>query len=84
MQVLVLEGGAYGKRLGKICEVMGVEHHVESFPENDFVDPSRVKELLQKDGTFTTVGVVHSETSSGVINPVSEIGKVVKEVLPGQ
>lgn len=81
-KVLILETGAYGKRLAKICEVMGVEAHVLSFPEHDYVDVPVVEEFLKKDKSFTTVAMIHCETSSGVFNPVEEVGKVVKEQVP--
>lgn len=83
-QVLCIENGAYGKRLGKVCDVMGVEYKVLSFPEDKYVDPKKVEELLKKDSSFTLVAMVHCETSSGVINPVADVGKVVKKNLPGE
>ena len=82
--MLILENGAYGKRMGKICEVLQVSFHVESFPEDSKVDPARVEEILRNDPSFTNICIVHCETSSGVINPVEEVGKVVKKFIPGK
>ena len=82
--MLVLENGAYGKRLGKVCEVMGVEVEVISFPENDFVDLQKVESMLKGNNSYTLVAMVHCETSSGVINPVEGVGKIVKQYLPGK
>ena len=82
-QVLCIENGAYGKRLGKVCDVMGVDYEVLSFPENTRVDPQKVEELLRADNSIVLVSVVHCETSSGVINPVEEVGRVVRKTLPG-
>lgn len=81
-KVLILENGAYGKRMAKICETMGVDHHMESFPEDSKVNVSSVADILSKDKSFTLVCVVHCETSSGVINPVVDVGKVVKDNIP--
>lgn len=83
-QVLCIENGAYGKRLGKVCEVMGIEYKVLSFPEDKYVDPKKVEEFLNGDNSITLVAVIHCETSSGVINPVVDVGKVVKKILPGK
>jgi 2-aminoethylphosphonate-pyruvate transaminase len=41
-----------------------------------------VKELLQKGEQYTMVAVVHCETSTGVINPIEELGKAVKQCQP--
>ena len=69
--------------MGKICDGMGVEYHLESFSEDSKVDVCRVADILSKDKSFTLVCVTHCETSSGVINPVVAVGKVVKEHIPG-
>ncbi|KAL5008652.1 hypothetical protein ScPMuIL_014233 [Solemya velum] len=81
-KVLILENGAYGKRMKKICELMQLPFFIASFPENEIVDLSRVEKILEKDDSFTMVSIVHCETSSGVINPVESIGEVVKRFLP--
>ncbi|KAL4238713.1 hypothetical protein ACF0H5_003420 [Mactra antiquata] len=81
-KVLVFENGAYGKRLGKVCEVMGVEVDVVSFPENEYVDVKKVESLLKGNNSYNLVAMVHCETSSGVFNPVVDVGKLVKKLNP--
>lgn len=81
-KVLILENGAYGKRMGKICECMGIDCHIESFPENNYVDVSRVENILKEDKSYTLVAIVHCETSSGVFNPVEQVGNIVKQYCP--
>ena len=70
--------------MGKTCEVLGHNVHVESFPENEKVNVSRVEEILKGDKSYTTVAMTHCETSSGVINPVEEVGKCVKACIPSK
>ena len=79
--VLILENGAYGKRMAKICQVLNISHQTMSFSEDSMVDPVKVKEAV-KNNQYSMVAVVHSETSSGVINPIDEIGKVLQELGP--
>lgn len=62
---LILENGAYGQRMAKMCKLIGAEYHLESFPENRSVDLNRVEDLLKRNNKFTNVGIVHSETTSG-------------------
>ncbi|KAK3087801.1 hypothetical protein FSP39_010725, partial [Pinctada imbricata] len=81
-KVLILENGAYGKRMGKICEVLNIPYHLESFSEDSKVDPGRVEELLRGDNSFTLVAIVQCETSSGVFNPVEKVGSIVKKIIP--
>lgn len=81
-KVLIIEGGAYGKRMGKICEVAGIDYVMLSGPENAKTDLNEVERILKEDSSFTNVAMVHCETTSGVINPVVEVGRLVKQLLP--
>lgn len=38
--------------------------------------------VLHKHSDATMVAIVHGETSSGVMNPVEEVGKLVHEICP--
>ena len=80
--MLILENGAYGKRMSKICDSVSIPYHTESFPENESVDLKRVEELLKGDN-YSLVSCVHCETSSGVFNPVEQVGQLVKRFSPG-
>ena len=68
----------------KICESAGIEVHTQSFREDCAVEPEVIEDALQGPVMYDLVAIVHSETSSGVINPVSEVGKIVKENNPGR
>ena len=78
-KLLVLANGAYGNRMGEIAEVLGINYIIEKFGDKAVVTPEKVRELLEKNPDITHVSVVHSETTSGILNPVFEIGKIVKE-----
>lgn len=76
--LLVLANGAYGARIAKIARVLRIPVVEEDFGETSPVDPARVAELLGAHPEVTHVAVVHCETTTGMLNPVSEIGRVVK------
>lgn len=76
-KLLILINGAYGKRMAKICSYYKRAHAVLEWAEDQPVDPAQVKAALEKDPTITHVAVVHCETTSGVLNPIAEVGKVV-------
>ena len=76
-KLLLLINGAYGRRAAKICDVIGRAHVDLDWPEDQAVDPARVAAALQGDAAITHVFVVHCETTSGVLNPVEQVGKVV-------
>ncbi|UJR10110.1 hypothetical protein I4U23_014332 [Adineta vaga] len=75
-RVLVIENGAYGQRMGKICRALSIPHDVLSFSETERVQTDKVAEKLQSN-QYTHVAMVHCETSSGILNPVDEVGQIV-------
>ena len=76
-RLLILVNGAYGRRMAEICAIIGRSHGVLEWPEDQPVDPVRVTEELKRDPSITDVAVVHVETTSGLLNPLSDIAAVV-------
>lgn len=79
-KLLVIINGAYGKRIRDIAQRHGIESVTIESPENTSPDPQQVRRCLTDDSQITHVAVVHCETSSGILNPVHEIGAVVGEL----
>ena len=77
-RLLICINGAYGKRMAKICQYHERSHTTVEFAEDEPVDPAAVEALLERDRTITHVAVVHSETTSGILNPLTEIARVVE------
>ena len=76
-KLLILVNGAYGRRMAQMCKYYGRAHAVYETPEDTPPDPAEVDARLAKDPAITHVAVVHCETTSGILNPVAEIGAVV-------
>ena len=77
-KVLVLINGAYGKRLAKICEVLGREFSTFETAEDQPTTAADVDRLLHADAAITHVALIHCETSTGILNPLPQIAEVVK------
>jgi 2-aminoethylphosphonate-pyruvate transaminase len=78
-KLLVLTNGAYGIRMGQMAQVFQMNHQVLSYAEDQKPDLKEIRALLEKDGNFTHIAVPHCETTSGILNPIREIGKLAKE-----
>jgi 2-aminoethylphosphonate-pyruvate transaminase len=78
-KLLVLVNGAYGKRMTRIAEYYNRACATLEWPEDKPVDPAAVASKLRSDPAITHVAVVHCETTSGVLNPVADVAKVVAE-----
>ena len=77
-KLLVVINGAYGKRIAKIASMLKVNTATLDFPENSPVDPQKVESVLKTDPKITSVAVTHCETTTGIINPIEQVGAVVK------
>jgi 2-aminoethylphosphonate-pyruvate transaminase len=75
--VLVLINGAYGKRMAKLTEMMGRRLSVFETAEDVPTTAADVARLLDGDASITHVGLVHCETSTGILNPLPEIADAV-------
>ena len=75
--LLVAQNGAYGRRLVDIATRLGIATHTVTFAEDQPVDPHAVDEALQAHPDVAVVACVHSETTSGLLNPIAAIGAVV-------
>jgi len=75
--VLVLVNGVFGKRMAEVAGRLRAQVDVLEFEWGTPVVPERVAGKL-KAKSYALVAVVHAETSTGVRNPVAEIGKLVK------
>lgn len=78
-KLLILINGAYGKRIRDIANRHGIETAVIELDERTQADPQELRRHLADDSEITHVALVHCETSSGILNPLNEIGSVVKE-----
>jgi alanine-glyoxylate transaminase/serine-glyoxylate transaminase/serine-pyruvate transaminase len=76
--VLILINGVFGKRMEDVAGRLGAAVDTLEFEWGTPVDPQQVRERLQKKD-YRIIAVVHAETSTGVANPVSEIGDLVRE-----
>jgi 2-aminoethylphosphonate-pyruvate transaminase len=77
-KLLVLVNGAYGRRMAEIARVAEMETLVLDSGELDHPDLDDLDLLLQEDPKISHVAVVHCETTTGMLNPVDEIGRIVK------
>ncbi|MGD0903174.1 MAG: 2-aminoethylphosphonate--pyruvate transaminase [Terracidiphilus sp.] len=77
-KLLVLVNGAYGRRIAQMARVHGIETETVESPENCRISPQAVAERLAQSHGFTHVAVIHCETTTGIVNPIEEIGEIVE------
>ncbi len=77
-RTLVLENGAYGKRIVTILQRIRREVTVLHWPEDHQVDPAALDAALRDDPGIGHVVVVHCETTTGILNDMVAVGRVTK------
>jgi len=76
-KALVINGGKFGERFGEICGAYGVEVIGYDVKWGEAADPAVVAGLLKENHGIKVVYGTLCETSTGVVNDIKEIGKVV-------
>jgi len=75
-RVLSLVNGAFSERFLHIARACGLETHALRVPFGAVHTPEIVADAL-KEREYDAVTVVHSETSTGALNPIAELARVV-------
>lgn len=77
-KTLVVANGAYGDRAAAILTRLG--RPVVKIDKGDSAAPTveDVTKALDADAAISHVWIIHCETTSGIVNPIEEIGRAVK------
>jgi aspartate aminotransferase-like enzyme len=79
--VIAADNGKFGERWVKLCKAFGLNVEVISSEWGKPLNPEDFQEKLEadKEKTIKAVILTHSETSTGVINDLERISKIVKK-----
>ena len=77
-KTLVVANGAYGDRAAQILERIGRPYLKIDKGDSTVPTVEEVVTMLDADKSISHVWMAHCETTSGIVNPIEEIGQVVK------
>ena len=77
-KILICTNGAYGERMAEIAKKAGKKLIIYQEDYDKVPDAKKVRSILREDPFITHVGIIHSETTSGILNDIEAVGKVVK------
>jgi len=78
-KVLVVNGGKFGERWGKICRAYGLQVLELEVPWGYAVKPQAVQEALRQNPDIRGFFVQATETSTGVNHPLKELSEVLRQ-----
>lgn len=78
-KVLIINNGAYSTRAAEICEYYGLDYIDLKFPVDEIPNLEMVERVLWENPDIALVHTTHNETGTGVLNPIREIGALVRK-----
>lgn len=78
-KLLVLANGAYGQRIATIAKYLKIPLKIYDTGDLNRHDVKELNQILLNDKEISHVAIVHCETTTGMLNDIEEIGKVVKK-----
>ena len=78
-KLLICANGAYGNRMGEIAKKMGLNYVMYEEDYNKVPDAKKIAQILEEQPDITHVSMVHSETTSGILNDIKSVARVVKK-----
>jgi 2-aminoethylphosphonate-pyruvate transaminase len=77
--LLVVNNGVYGDRIAKIASVHGMARRELTAAWTERPSLDRLEEALRDDPLVDAVALVHHETTTGLVNPVREVGALCRK-----
>lgn len=77
-RLLILANGAYGQRMARIADYYGINYSLVSLPETELVTGEVARRALEQYPDVTHLAMVHSETTTGLLNRIEEVADVIR------
>ncbi|HHX28690.1 MAG: pyridoxal-phosphate-dependent aminotransferase family protein [Bacillota bacterium] len=78
-KAIICTAGVFGERMVDVTERAGAQVVKVESPWGEPIDPEDVKKAIRKNPDAKILGIVHAETSTGVLQPLDEIAAMVHE-----
>ena len=76
--LFIAANGAYGERMGDIAAHGKIPYLMYREEYDKVPSAERIQVILEEHPEITHVSIVHSETTSGILNDIASVAKVVK------
>lgn len=78
-RILVVESGLFGRRFGEVARAHQLDVDRMELPWGEAFDPQTILARIAS-APYRGVLVTHNETSTGVLNPVEELGGLIQQL----
>lgn len=77
--VLIICNGAYGERMAEIAQILGLSHYMYRCGETAAPEITQIDDLLRCHPGITHLAMVHCETTTGMLNPLSAVAALCRQ-----
>ena len=81
-RVLTVNAGSFGRLLSELARFAGGDTTEIALEEGQSVDPETIRGHLLGDPGIKQVALVHCETTTGTLNPIEAVGRMLKNEFP--
>ena len=78
-KVVIVNNGAYGQRMVEIAARLGIACTELIHAETDPPDLDRIRNIVAGDAAITHIAMAHCETTTGMLNPAAEVGRIARQ-----
>ncbi len=77
--LLNIVNGAYGRRISQIARIHSISLIELFYEENELPNLDEIELIVNENPQITHIAVIHGETTTGLLNPIAEIGKIAEK-----
>mgnify|MGYP003969692067 FL=1 len=78
-KILIVNNGVYGERISRIASAYKFKKVELKYDWCELPDIKQIEDTVSKDSDIEVVAMVHHETTTGLINPIHEVGAITKK-----
>ena len=78
-KILIVNNGVYGERISRIASAYKFNKVELNYDWCERPDIKHIEDTVSKDSDIEVVAMVHHETTTGLINPIHEVGAITKK-----
>jgi len=78
-KVLIINNGAYGKRMCQIAEVYDLNFIEFKSSSIEPINMQELEKIIKSDNQITHLAAIHNETTTGLLNSLDDLGSLTKK-----
>lgn len=78
-KILIVNNGTYGERIKRIAQIYDARIKEIKFNFDEKISVKTIESTLKNDRSIKAIAIVHHETTTGMLNPLHEVGKLAKK-----